>query len=303
MNSRTKRTIIVLLFLSIASTIVLPVFGIEMEYDGFESGNLDDWTQVIPENTYAQIVTSPVNNQFYAAEIYNNASPNGIATIYKNIPVEHRELDILYFRVFFRFTKLPPDDQWLMSMLEIQCSSPYFNTLLEITSVAGTPDFKIYARPSTYDLDEPITPEINTWYNAEFMISKANYTERVYLNGILQKTINISVGNQFTQFNNYRLTARTTWAAADISVYWDDFAYDDSFIGDYLEIPITAQEDISENLELAATLMAGLWIVIFFTHIIMVIQTGKSEYFIQLMISYTVAIIILLVFAAAVLTI
>lgn len=94
-----------------------------------------------------------------------------------------------------------------------------------------------------------------------------------------------------------------------VCLHWvDEFLYSgnaetDAIVTRVGDHPLTAQENISENIEFAAVLMAGFWIVVFFTHIIIVIQTGKSQYFFHLMLGYTVAIIILLVFASVVLTI
>ena len=67
--------------------------------------------------------------------------------------------------------------------------------------------------------------------------------------------------------------------------------------------PPTAQEDISENLELAAALMVALWILVFIVHMIYMLESGNSENLIHILMAYIVTMLIILGLASIMLSI
>jgi len=71
----------------------------------------------------------------------------------------------------------------------------------------------------------------------------------------------------------------------------------------YGENPDGAQQNISSNLQLAASLMIGLFIVVFVVHMIYMIERGSGEKFLDLLLGYVVCAIIICALAIFILSI
>ena len=147
--------------------------------------------------------------------------------------------------------------------------------------------------------DMPETPEIEL-INFDFAedqqyVMEANHNYGISCvahNGTVMQTL--GVGEQWIEDgqgsddgNSFRMGSYLAGEG------WKPLGLDEDIIFYVYGIPASAQASISSNLQLAAALMIGLFILVFIVHMIYMIDSGNSQNFVELLTGYVLSAIII----------
>lgn len=167
-----------------------------------------------------------------------------------------------------------------------------------IYGVNGTPAGEILAESEDYDL-VTLCPTPGSWGYRNFSFTGDD--QIILTNNVVycfHLIFKVRIGGFLYinhQTNGQKDGNWYAWTGTDGGRWGYIEGYDQNF---YLYgTPAGAAVDIAENVELAAILMASMWIIVFLLHLVYTLDSGNSEYFFQMMVAYTVAILVILMFA------
>jgi len=233
-----RSTIIFLLTFLLLSFLIMPVievYAIEAFSDGFETGDLSNWTgtnKSTSEET-VEVSSSQSASGSYSLHTRVNASYR-YAYVYKD-PVNTSDLTISYVQLKVYFVNVPGSWQ-VHSFLHARYSGGSIY-ILYLTKPDSSSALRLRLRtyhPSTTDYDYVYSFQTGVWYTFEvkFVSSETDGEYRVWLNGtqIISATgLNTSSASGLRQIQVGQVS--TVQSSSGAENYIDDVKVNDSYIG------------------------------------------------------------------------
>jgi len=221
--------------------------------NGFEEGNFSAWNSTSNWNGELTVVTSPVHQETYSANLTLTSTITGsYARVHKLYAEDVYEF---YARVWVRFASLPDVAGSYFDLLgfknEQDIGGGNWFGVFGVTNDSGTVKWRWYIIDGSTQTNATPTVSVDTWYSIEVYVNAtANGVGSLWVNNnlVLTQTGDFSENTPIRQVfpclgvvNGNQSTVKT--------VYFDDFRIDDERI--YSEIPIIIQT-VSENDTLSA---------------------------------------------------